>query len=117
MKFLTLIIFLLISTSVLAQVELVSGDIALMRAHNKSVGSAGSFTIVQLNGVTDVLDCTKANLGKGALAYFAIANEEKNIYSMLLAAYMSGKSVEVHVDSTPANKFNGLCVVRYTSIL
>ncbi|MGH1485576.1 MAG: hypothetical protein ACRBCI_05095 [Cellvibrionaceae bacterium] len=117
MKFLALTIFLLASSSVFAQVQLVSGDIAIIRAHNKSVGTEGSFALIQLKGVSDVLDCTKADLGKGVLAHFVIDNEEKNIYSMLLAAYMSGKNVEINVDSSPSNKINGLCVVRYASIL
>jgi hypothetical protein len=115
MKKYILMFSLMLPTWAIAQTYSATESVAAIRSHT---GYWGSHTWIQLEGVSNVENCNQGNAaGKGPLTYMLVPAEEKNMYSLILAAYTSGKKVQVQLDTADPAKINGFCVVRYATLM
>lgn len=114
MKKYVLVLLFFVCTSTLAQTYTATENVVAIRSHS---AYWGSHTWIQLEGVSGVDNCNHGNAaGAGNLTYMLIPAEEKSMYSLILAAYTSGKKVQVQIDTTDTAKVNGFCIVRFATI-
>ena len=73
----------------------------------------GSNAWVQIEGFNGIEGCEEADHGKGSLTYIVVPSVEAQMYSMLLAAYMSGKTVEINFSTELTS---GLCTIRFATL-
>ncbi len=111
MKFLTgILLFIVFSSSAYSATYTASGKVAMMRSH---ADYWGSNAWVQIEGFNGIEDCEEFNHGKGSFTYIAIPSTENQIYSMLLSAFMAGKTVEIDFSTELTN---GLCTIRFATL-
>ncbi len=112
MKKLTIVIFILMLSQIgEAATFSFSGEITMIRSHAEYWGG---HTWIQIKGVKDVEGCSQSDQGAGLLTYMLVHKEEKNIYSLLLAAKMANKSVGVTFTSD--SLINSLCTIKYADV-
>ena len=115
MKKYILMLSLMVPNWAIAQTFSATESVTAIRNHSSYWGS---HTWIQLEGVSNVENCAQGNAaGKGSLTYMLVPAEEKNMYSLILTAYTSGKKVQVQIDTTDSAKINGFCVVRFATLM
>lgn len=116
LKLLIAIIVGVLSTSAFAgQYATPFGTITNFRAYGDT--NVNQPTYIQIQGAPIREGCSHADFGNGDLNYFLIKPEDKNVLSIALAAFMSGK--EVKITSNDTNSFmhnNEVCRVIYLDV-
>ncbi len=112
MKILMSILFVLsLSIPCYSGTHYATGKIASMRSHT-SFWQSDSW--IQIEGFNGIEGCEEANHDKGVLTYIVVPKEETQLYSMLLAAFMSKQEVEVYLDDAVFT--HNLCTIKFATI-
>ena len=113
MKYYLSFIFMALSSLLYAAPASFTGKVVYLGAKMNTARVPSEYSYIQVAGInpsdSKVAGCYSSDRGNGSLPIFYIPEQEQDLYSLLLAAYMGDKSAQITIDNDASYKVDGLC--------